>query len=182
MPLYNVFSFSSVSNVSYVFSIFNSILKFSGKKVYFINFSFAWNCTDPDPAKWCGSDPIPIHNTGLFTFIHSYKTPVISPWRTHHLQKKTPPSEWTFCSLKHEPFLFFLSGGQIGFPRTGSKSEPLNFLKPFTCLLVHRFMNQVPQSLIRSFYTWRSSLLIISTSLPSEMERNSSPSEIFVKR
>jgi hypothetical protein len=31
-PLYNVLSFSSVSNVSYVFSILDGILKFSGKK------------------------------------------------------------------------------------------------------------------------------------------------------
>jgi hypothetical protein len=32
LPLYNVLSFSSVSNVSYVFSILDSILKFSGNK------------------------------------------------------------------------------------------------------------------------------------------------------
>ncbi len=57
-------------------SIFD-ILKFSGKKK-FINFTIAWTWINPDqlnpdrhdldadldPAKWCGSDLIRIHNNG----------------------------------------------------------------------------------------------------------------------
>jgi hypothetical protein len=40
LPRYNVISFSSLSNVSYVFSILDSILKFSGKKSALSTFSF----------------------------------------------------------------------------------------------------------------------------------------------
>ena len=38
LPRSNVLSFSSLSNVSYVFSILDRILKFSEKKVCFVNF------------------------------------------------------------------------------------------------------------------------------------------------
>ncbi len=48
LPLYNVLSFSSVSHVTYVFSIFDSILKFSGKRRFDQLFDFLGIDTDPD--------------------------------------------------------------------------------------------------------------------------------------
>jgi hypothetical protein len=47
------FTFSLVSNVSYVFSILDCILKFSGKKVYFLSY-FNLLGIHTNPAKWCG--------------------------------------------------------------------------------------------------------------------------------
>jgi hypothetical protein len=69
LPLYNVFLSHPVSNVSHVFSILNSILKFSGKKSSLSSHHLLVIDTDPDPAKRCGSDPIRIriHNTGHMT-------------------------------------------------------------------------------------------------------------------
>jgi hypothetical protein len=109
------------------------------------------------------------------------------PWRTYQLQRKTPPFRVNIQFFRtFTIILFLLSEECIGFPRTGpypteslSGSNSLNCLKQFTCFLEYTFMKKVGTSTI---HTWRSSLLIISTSLPSEMDWNSSPSEIFDKR
>jgi hypothetical protein len=33
--------------------------------------------TDPDPAKWCGSDAIRIHNTINYASVYIYRYPVL---------------------------------------------------------------------------------------------------------
>jgi hypothetical protein len=70
--LYNILSFSSVSNLSYFFQCFRKHIEIFWKKYIF---SFVWNwyrsgSAGFGSAKWCRSDPIPIpiriHHTGAF--------------------------------------------------------------------------------------------------------------------
>ncbi len=66
MPVYKVFLYSLVATVSWIF--LDSILKYSWKewKIHLLGIDI-----NPDPAKWCWSNPIQIqiHNTACETIL-----------------------------------------------------------------------------------------------------------------